>query len=481
MVPWWTGKDTMQLLNRAEGSSSRVSLLRGQSGAFVLALLALSLVVRLIPAYFVYGSFDVGTWGLVIREYRIGHNPYTTGKLNWPPLWPMLLFYTMRMEDVYNLPTHFAVKILPCLADSAIAIALYLWFARSTGSPSTAFKRSLWYALNPVAIATCALHGQFESLPSLFTLLAVMEATRARPGALPFRSAIWLGLGGMAKTWPLFLMPAFLRGMRSWRKQVVYVLIAVAPTVLSVWILYLQAPEPIVKNVLSYRSSSGQWGLTAINFWLTPEKAQAWSHVVIYLLYTAWLAIYLVTWRKGSTGQIAILGVLTFYVFTPGWGPQYFAWVLGIAILADFPRARIYTVLATLNLAILYIYSPYNGEYFDFLRRMHSDHFWNTYLDRNSIRINTILFLPLWLFSVGWLFTLLRDVFRQPNVIESNGVEGNVILDTVFEDTVFEDNVVEDNVVESNGVEDNVVESNVTQETEQTREKSSPLESNPTS
>src|SRR5690348_3413073 len=117
----------------------------------LLLLLALALAVRLIPAYLVYGSFDTGAWELVVREFRLHHNPYETGKLNWPPLWPLLLFYTMKLEDAYGLPTWFSVKLIPCVVDAAIVVPLYLWFLRREGE-STASRRGLFYALNPVAI-----------------------------------------------------------------------------------------------------------------------------------------------------------------------------------------------------------------------------------------------------------------------------------------------------------------------------------------
>src|SRR5689334_1520008 len=153
----------------------------------LLILLVLALAVRLIPAYFVYGSFDTGAWELVVREFRLSHNPYETDKLNWPPLWPLLLFYTMRLEDAYGLPTWFSVKLIPCVADAAIVAALFLWFVRRDGE-SRAFRRGLFYALNPVAIATCALQGQFESLPSLFTLLAIMRMETAKRDSFPIGS-----------------------------------------------------------------------------------------------------------------------------------------------------------------------------------------------------------------------------------------------------------------------------------------------------
>src|SRR4051794_36959365 len=91
------------------------AFLRGVKGRYLLLVLALSLVVRLLPAYFVYGSFDVSSWIMVVRNFRMHHNPYETGKLNWPPLWPILLLYMMRIEDVYSLEPSFSVKIIPCI------------------------------------------------------------------------------------------------------------------------------------------------------------------------------------------------------------------------------------------------------------------------------------------------------------------------------------------------------------------------------
>lgn len=370
--------------------------------------MAVGLAVRLIPAYFVYGSFDVGAWELVIREFREGHNPYTTGKLNWPPLWPMLLFYTKRMEDVYGLPTHFSVKIIPCVADASIAVVLYLWFARSE-RVAVAFRKALWYALNPVAIVTCSMQGQFESLPSLCSVLAIISISRARTGKFPLVSAVWLGLGGLAKTWPLFLSPAFLRVMPGWKRRFVFLLIAFAPAVIGVGLLYLYDPEPIAKFVLSYRGRSGVWGLTSLDYLLPPRASAVWNHFVLWVLYGAWGAVYFATRRCNDAARVACLGVLTFYVFTSGLRPQYFVWVLAISLIADFQRARLFTTLASATVGIYYVFMPYNGELFTFVSRNHTRLYWANLYGYHHLLVGSLVFLPLWVFCVWWWAALLRE------------------------------------------------------------------------
>jgi hypothetical protein len=191
-------------------------------------------------------------------------------------------------------------------------------------------------------------------------------------------------------------------------------LLAAAPAVLSVYWLYLKDPIAIKQNVINYHGRSGAWGLTALNSWLPERISRSWDHILLWVLYAAWVAVYAKTRRRGGVGQIACLGVLTFYVFTPGFGPQYTVWILGMALIIDWRRAQWYTVLASLTLAIMYVFSPFNGEYFDFVRRDHSELFWATNMDAHHLHTGAALFLPLWCYCVWWWWSMLRDVLQSP-------------------------------------------------------------------
>jgi hypothetical protein len=391
-------------------------LLQGDSGRYVLLLLALGLVVRFVPAYLIYGSNDVGAWRLVIREFAMHHNPYLTKKLNWPPLWPTLLLYTARMQEVYSLPDYVAVKVIPILVDASVPIALYWWFARNQCDLKSAFRRALWYALNPVAIFTCAFHGQFDGIPAFFSLLAVMPLLAARPSSADtIHSAFWLNLGIMARTWPVVLLPILLTHIRSAQRKAAYLLLALVPTIACLYLLYLQAPRAVVENVLLYRGGAGGWGLTAPAVFLSDATATKLAGVVRVILYLAWIALYVVVWRRRlPLAPAALLGVLTFYVFSPDGGVQHFEWIVPLAVLVDFRRMRLYTLVAGACIGIMYIFSPYNGEHFGFLKRTRSDLFWQTNMGHHHLVIGMWNFLPLWLLCVWWYITLLRDTLAQP-------------------------------------------------------------------
>jgi hypothetical protein len=395
---------------KANGTVDPRLLLKGNSGNYLLCLLLLGLVIRLVPAYYIYGSNDVGAWRWAIRELSHGANPYLTKKLNWPPLWPTILLYTARMEQVYHLPDAFSVKVVPCLMDTLIGVSLYVWFALHNIDYRAAFRRALWYTLNPVAIFTCAFHGQFDCMPAFFSLLAVMALLRPPTWQATLKSAFWLNLGIMARTWPGVLLPIMLIYVRGLRQKVVYALLALVPSAICVYLLYRQAPAVIMESVILYRGSSGGWGLTAPAVFMSKSAGLALGRLVLGILYLAWGTLYLIVWRtRMPLPQAACLGVLTYFVFAPGCGLQHLAWIVPIGLFADAPRARLYSLVASLSIAIQYIWSPFNGEHFGFLKRTRSDLFWatNTFHHHQVMLMWTML--PLWIFCVWWYIRLLRD------------------------------------------------------------------------
>lgn len=409
-------------------SIERVTLLSGINGRYVSALIVLSLLVRLIPAALVYGADDMTNWHTVARTMLDGRNPYATGHLNWPPLWPGLIYFSVLLAALLRLPSPFALKLLPIAADVAIVLALYGWFRRSADAP-TAYRRALWYALNPVAIYTSALHGQFDSLPALFSLLAVMTAAHAPSGSLPLGAAAWLSLGGFAKTWPLLLVPAFLRDAGPLWRRILFAVAALSLAVISVGALYAAAPETIARHILRYRGQVGWWGLTTPFSAMSPESGALLAQAAPWLFYAALLCVYGVAWRRGSLPQAACLVILTFYVFASGFGTQYMVWIVPLALLAEDPRLRAYTLLATLMLTLECIARPYNGTFFQFLGspEQRTPAFLAAYGQRRDMLLTCLDRLPLWLFCIGWWLALLRTILSAPRPFAAKSEERDVL------------------------------------------------------
>jgi len=402
-----------------EGESTRQdetwwrTALEGKSGLYVLLLLMLGFTIRLVPAYLIYGSYDVGAWRTVVMYQGMGKNPYLTHKLNWPPLWPTLLLWAGRLETVYHLPDYFAVKLPAIICDVAVGFALYFYFFfKNPEQPHSAFRRALWYILNPVAIFTCAVHGQFDCIPALFTLLAVIAFERSSSeGRFPTVASLWLSLGVLARTWPGVLAPLFLPRLRGWSRRILFLIIVLLPSALSLWILYLQVPNVILHDVVHYRGDIGDWGLasTANLFpgWPWWRAFNGW--IIRKLLYLGWLLIYLVFWRRrADMGKLACLAIANYYVFTPHAGQQHFEWIVPVAALVDIGWLRFYTVLAGVTLLLYYYLWPFNGEHFDFLSHQHTLSYYHNYLSVHAHFGTALLMLPLWGFCVVWYRALWR-------------------------------------------------------------------------
>lgn len=393
---------------------ARCPALGGASGRYLLGLTALCLLIRLLLAAMVYGSDDVSSWYYAADAMLRRYNPYRLGLLNWPPLWPLLIYVSALSAMAYHVPLPFTVKLAPILADTAITAALYAWFRRND-APVGAAHRALWYALNPVAIYTSALHGQFDAIPTLFTLLAVLSAANAEDSRDWTRTSLWLGLGGLAKTWPLVLIPSFLPEVRTWPGRVVFAAVAAAPAVISVGLLYLVDPEPIARHVLAYRGYTGWWGVTSF-LAVTPGHALPAVMTGLSLLFYAALAsAYWHTWRGHDVVKRALLVLLTFYVFTPGFGLQYLIWVIPVALVADYRNAIRYSLLAGVVIAVVTLLRPYTGElgFFYTPPAVRTAAFNAAYGKPRDQLITCALELPLWGFCVLWWLRTWKDALRS--------------------------------------------------------------------
>jgi hypothetical protein len=113
----------------------------------VLAIAALAIVARAIPAFLAYGTSDVMAWELLGQLLLNGENFYATQLHNWPPLWIYLTAGAWLVHQATGLPFHALVKIPPILADGAVA-ALLCWMARGDDERAR-LTSGLGYALIP--------------------------------------------------------------------------------------------------------------------------------------------------------------------------------------------------------------------------------------------------------------------------------------------------------------------------------------------
>ena len=117
----------------------------------------------------------------------VSWNPYLAARLYpYPPVWMWLEMAAEWIARATGLSFAVLVKLPVLAAEIGIVILLARLALRTGGEhegPMRAATAAAWiYALHPVAVLVSGVHGQFDSLPLLAVLLAIVafEDGRAR-------------------------------------------------------------------------------------------------------------------------------------------------------------------------------------------------------------------------------------------------------------------------------------------------------------
>jgi len=301
---------------------------------------------------------------------------------------------------------------LPAIFADFFAVIALLWLREKTGQPP-------WWALcifaaSPVSFMISGYHGNVDSVMALGVLLAGIACAVNRPALC----GLCLGLACNIKIIPLILAPAFF--FLWWqRRQALRFSIPTVLTVLVGWSYPLcTIPAIFLKNVLGYGSIWGVWGITYglrltdlpalrnIAFLeTTPTQAAIMSGLKLVIVISA----LVLAWRGRKAEGLAIFQTLAliwgvFFVFAPGFGAQYLAWLMPCFLMAN---ARWYAWLAATSSVALFVF--YNvislGMPWRFGFRVHS----------TAAQWTPSLVMP-WLVLAAFLVWQARLSFAKPGL-----------------------------------------------------------------
>lgn len=192
------------------------------------AVIVVAAVARLVPL-FVFPE-PTGLWGNDIENYRtvaelvLAHSDVYALAGRWIFIHPYLPFfmYILAASDwASGLPglSFFTAVRLPLVAvDVGTAALVFLAAKELRKDVGIATNLGLAYALSPLPIITTVYHGQFDVLPVFFAFLAWYLVYFSKPGLRWVGAAgAALGLGILAKSWPVLLFPALLFGLMMGR------------------------------------------------------------------------------------------------------------------------------------------------------------------------------------------------------------------------------------------------------------------------
>jgi hypothetical protein len=319
----------------------------------------IGLALRLASAWLWPAVGDVANYRLVAERLAAGGRLYTATAFiyPYPPVWAAVEMIALWLAQQTAAPFAFWVKLPIILAELGI-VALIARMSTSSVPAAT-------YALSPVAITISALHGQFDSLPLLLVLMALVLARRRY-------HLVWPALALMAaialKSFPVLFLPLFLFRLPTVRQRIVFSSVVLAP-VAGLLLPFLLADASAVRRELFGYGGVIDHGygvaLYALTF-LPPEYFLTQDETVVYAMVSAagrnlFLIVYgvilLLCYRMRALRSLTddvLLVILAFYALYPGISSQYLLWALPFLLLTGTRAALGYTAVATMALIAFY-------------------------------------------------------------------------------------------------------------------------------
>ena len=312
---------------------------------WIIGFALIGLTLKLVIAFNTFGSSDVVIFydfGKALTKHDLGWLYQHSIYFNHPPLTAYYLraIYQLGHQPFFRgdgLTFPFLLRLPGIIADLITVIAL-CWM---TGQDRQ-FRLPTWalalFALSPVSIMVTGFHGNTDPVMVMFLVLASLFCLRGK--------SVWCGLflalSCQIKIIPLLLLPIFFFFWLSRRRAVSFSLSFVLASLVLWAEPLLKFPALFFKNVLSYGSFWGIWGITyclrATNlgmfrmetffFDISPVE----SFVVTVLKFIIIAAVLMIAWRRRNLGERALFDSvayawIVFFVFAPGVSAQYLVWL----------------------------------------------------------------------------------------------------------------------------------------------------------
>ncbi len=199
----------------------------------ILAILAVGVLVRFLVAPWTSCPYDMYPFYRASTNMLAGVGVYGHAMFSYPPLFPAVLYPFVYVLSIFMDPSQFGlvqhsmvgvsqmtgilvpfithpafnlvVKTPLILADLALGVVLYR-FVKDVRDETWARRVLILWFLNPLVIWTSSVVGQFDVLPAMMTVIALISFYRKEF----FVAGLALGLGAFFKVYPVYLVILYL-------------------------------------------------------------------------------------------------------------------------------------------------------------------------------------------------------------------------------------------------------------------------------
>ena len=326
---------------------------------WIITAALVAFVLKLVIASNTFGTNDVITFyefARSLHQHGLQWTYQNDISFNHPPLTAYYLRAIYQLDHQpafreFGLSFPLLVRLPGIFADLITCLAL-LWVTKKDPRLVIPPWALLLFALSPVSLMISGFHGNTDPVMVMFLVLAALSVLRG----VPVLAGIMLAFSCQVKIIPLLFLPIFFFYFNRRGKTAAFV-VPFALCSAALWMEPLiHFPMLFVKNVLSYGSFWGIWG---ISYWLRltnlPQFGVVTFHhfppweafVVTVLKILVVIAILGLAWRRRGLDERGFVhslayGWIVFFIFSPGVCVQYMIWLAPFVLLLS---ARFYAWL----------------------------------------------------------------------------------------------------------------------------------------
>ncbi len=238
------------------------------------------------------------------------------------------------------------MKLLMVCLDG-ITVGLLIVFARSRGR---SLMPILIYAWSPLPVLYFGLDGHIDALGIPFLILALVFLCSDRP----LRGSIALGVGALAKLFPLLIVPLLLRFGKGYRR-VIFAAIPPIMVLLGCLLFY----EPTGGVIESLKTFGSRWefngSIFSIFYFLGATNETA--HSICGVLIVCWI-LALVFLNRPFLEKV-FWGFVGFVLLSPVVHPWYLTWLAALVALRWSTAVFVFLGLSTIANIVVYQYRAY--------------------------------------------------------------------------------------------------------------------------
>ncbi len=372
-------------------NSSRVE---HHKNRLIIAMVAL--IVRLIPAFLYYGSWDVGAFATLL-QHTLDNNLAGLSDLNYFPTIAIYLWFAGLIASITPLPLAFCIKLIPLLFDACIALLIYDIVRKRMFK--SAFQVGLLYALCPVPIMIISIHGQWDSLFLFFLLLSFYIREFVPDSVLKYASfGVLFGYAILLKPVALLFSPFFFSPRQKMRDYSYYQAVA-ATACVGVLLIALGVLHLLGINLMMLLDTIFHYYNHGVQIFGLPFAfPTSWEPVTMFLKNRFFLlpilALLTMWYYQGKVHIYRLLGICVAVVLSfSGLCPQYLMWLVPFLLIKNMTVwAAIYSFVVSLFYLLFYA-NPFSNL----------DAPFQNSLSFASIKPCFALGLPAWIFSYQWV------------------------------------------------------------------------------